>query len=429
MVPNIATLVCGNDYRYSTLGRKPEGSLISYGFSRPLTEFEWDILRRYTRRVRSLGDDCGLGRKSIQILSLTVEPLFPNLRHLKCKYTRKTAPLLLLPFPFLTSLDVDVANLRLFPTFVKSFIKFLPNLRKLSIHVYELEVRCMDALTHLSCMCALTRLDLGFTNMLPIPSDPPLVLPNIHYLTLNCPFLEPTSRFLSQTQLRSIKYFYVTIEDCPSREELSRFFDSVQASGFGHVVKRFKLDQNVFLSDIISRNVRTVLGLEDLRPLLAFSKLHHVKLNIPWKVGLTDADLLTLASAWPRLKHLLINEDWGWSTRGGITPNGLLRLLQRCRWLYRVALAIDTRGFTELPLSSASLGTTFRPRWFYIDILDSVIEAESVPAIATFFIGITPRSFPLICAWMGHGMGVPETVSQVYRDRWDDTYRRVILRD
>ncbi|KAG6377248.1 hypothetical protein JVT61DRAFT_1308 [Boletus reticuloceps] len=101
-----------------------------------------------------------------------------------------------------------------------------------------------------------------------------------------------------------------------------------------------------------------------------------------WNVGLTDSYVLALATAWPWLEVLLINEEWGWNLQCGITPGGLVRLLQTCQSLLGLALALDTRGYTEPPSSEvlASFQSTLLPA-FSVDILDSSIEAESMPAI------------------------------------------------
>ncbi|KAF8443666.1 hypothetical protein L210DRAFT_810366, partial [Boletus edulis BED1] len=84
-----------------------------------------------------------------------------------------------------------------------------------------------------------------------------------------------------------------------------------------------------------------LLGFEDLQPCLVFSNLRVMDINVGWNVDLTDGDLLTLASAWPCLEDLSINMDGGWNTAAGITPNGLLRLLESCRSLKSAALVID----------------------------------------------------------------------------------------
>ena len=72
------------------------------------------------------------------------------------------------------------------------------------------------------------------------------------------------------------------------------------------------------------RSEAVLLYLEDLWPFMAFSNLHHLELNVECNMYLTDNDLLTLASAWPRLESLQINSDRGWKLQCGITPGGLV---------------------------------------------------------------------------------------------------------
>ena len=65
--------------------------------------------------------------------------------------------------------------------------------------------------------------------------------------------------------------------------------------------------------------------------------------------------LLTLAVAWPRSECLAIDERCGWDTPSGITPDGLVQPLQKCRPLVRISVAVDTRGYTKfLPSPSGA---------------------------------------------------------------------------
>ena len=86
--------------------------------------------------------------------------------------------------------------------------------------------------------------------------------------------------------------------------------------------------------------------------------LREVLLDVGWNMGLMNNALRTLALTWPHLETLFVNEIWGWNTLCGITSNGLVQLLQACRSLRQVSLALDTRGYTELPpiRSLADLG-------------------------------------------------------------------------
>ncbi|KAF8550074.1 hypothetical protein OG21DRAFT_1514495 [Imleria badia] len=432
----------------------PEASRQSrkYSFSRPLTQTEWNILRSYTCRIQSIQDfNGGLDQKSLTILSNppTTELLFPNLRYLHYKYSLRTQTinLLHLPLPSLISLNVNCENPRWFQDSLESFSEFSPNIRKFSLYVGQSDVafsklvsRCIcrwrnlqtvicplisldvDTLVHLSCMPALTQLHLALSATLPV-SDSPLFFSNLHHMTSRSKSLEAITRLLSQIRLPTIMNFTAIIPGCPSIQELSSFLVGIWASSAGYTIERLTLYQ---LSPLPSNNIRSeapLLGLEDLWQCTAFSSLRHLQLDIEWNVGLADSELLALTSAWPHLEHLSINVDLGWNTPGGITPNGLLQLLQKCPSLNDIALAIDTRGYTELPSSGllASLGLTL-PRTIYLNVLDSIIEAESVPAIAAFF-ACTPRSQFCFHAWLGRELVKPPGW-KAYGCRWMDVSRR-----
>ena len=135
-------------------------------------------------------------------------------------------------------------------------------------------------------------------------------------------------------------------------------------------------------------------------------------------MGLADSDLLTLTSAWPRLTRLVINDYWGWSTPGGITPNGLVQLLWACPLLHTVTLAVDTRGFTELPPSLMDVGSTLGQRFLHINVLCSVIEAESVPAVVAFYAGFGARALVSLEVSSWRVEGADAAMWEVYKVRW-----------
>jgi hypothetical protein len=356
--------------------------------------------------------------------------------------------LLYLPLPSLISLSIALVpkNLYVFQDSLQSFSKFSPDIRRLCIRTRQPDatlsnffssyicrwrnlqtVVCaqvsldVDALVHLSRMPALTRLTFMLSATLRdqiAPSDPPLFFSNLHEVTLHSKFLDPISRLLSRIRLPAITDFTAFIESRPSRQDVTSFLASVQTSGVSNTIQSLQFTQLPRLPSTVRDVLR--LGLEDLLPCIAFSNLRRLDLDIEWLVGLRNSELLVLASAWPQLENLLINKVWGWNRNrgGGITPDGLLQLLQTCRSLSQIALAIDTQGYTELPPrgSSASLGLTLPPT-FYIDVLDSIIEVESVPAVTAFFAGIAP------CAWNCQLASESPDVEE-YTNRWIDVFRR-----
>ncbi|KAF8439808.1 hypothetical protein L210DRAFT_3540386 [Boletus edulis BED1] len=410
-------------YTLSPLARcLPEASHKSssgdYSFHRPLTQIEWDILRSYTRRVRSIDMEVGLtgtGLSRTSLISLSkppgAEPLFSNVRYLRFQYTPEDKHLLLLPLPSLRVLVIHLADQRSFERSLKSFAKISPNLTRLLIYPYHdasnvdvdhVDPRIICRWQNLQTVCNM-RLDV------------------ITLLSLYSQLLDPIIRLLSQIRLPAISDVSAFVEFRPSRRDLSSFLAGVQTSGSAHAVRTLWLAQHFNPCHAYVPEDRPVLVLEDLRPYMEFSNLRCINLAIEWKVDLTDSELLALASKWPHLEKLLINTEWGWNTQGGITPNGLLQLLQACRLLTRIALAIDTRGYTEIPPSPASLGLTLA-RLSFINVLDSLIEEECVPAITAFFLGVLPRSKCCFLAWNESAMNWNRDVCQTH---WDDVCRQI----
>ncbi|KAF8135801.1 hypothetical protein EV363DRAFT_1429498 [Boletus edulis] len=397
-----------------------------YSFDRSLTQREWDILRDYTRRIRSIFiEDVGtLDQESLNRLSKppTTESLFPNLCDLRFQYTHKTTSLLLLPLTSITSPHVELS--------LELLAKISPSLRTLFIDLQVVVCHriCLSVITlaHLSRTPALTQLDFRLRDTLPeqtSPTDPPLVFSNLHTSTIFSPSLGLVSRLLSRTRLPAITKLTVGMGHCPSNQDLSSFLAIIQTSGVGQTIQDLRLIQDYSSSRKVPLKDRPLFGLEDLAPCMAFSHIRTIKFDVEYQVHMTDSQLLTLVSAWPRLEQININQSRGWNTRGGVTPNGLLQLLRTKHSLYRVTLAIDTRGYTETnipPSHGRILPRAFR----LIGVVDSFIEAESVPAMAAFFAGVVSPCEYLCHAW-GKRALKDSTNADVYKDRWEDVYKRV----
>ena len=369
-----------------------------------------------------------------------------------CEYEKKTMPLLHLPLPSLAFLDVKFESPHSFQDSLASFPKFSPKLRRFFIRMPQLKdtfstigpnyicrwrnlcsLICpqvaldLNALAHLTQMPALTRLTFALSNTLPA-SDSPHLFSNLHELTLHSKSLDPISQLFSQTRLPVITKIIAHIDNSPSKQEFASFFASIPPSNADHTIKSLQLTQTIPMGVILAPDSEPPsLGLEDLRPCMVFGDLRHIELNIKCHIGLTDSQLLTLASAWPKLEDLLINADWGWDSPRGITLDGLVRLLQSCRSLRGFALALDTQGYTEWHPSQApaSLGLTFPPG-FSIDVVDSIIAPESVSAVATFFSGIATCVESGFCfrAWDGTPMARFEG-SEGFIERWEDVSRQL----
>ena len=409
---------------------------------------EWDILRGYTRRIRSLTTD-RVNKESIKILSNppTTESLFPNLRCLRCAYADGIVPLLHLPLPSLISLDLNFMSVPVIQGYLASSPSFSPDFSTLSITLeqrnYRGHVYCkigahflrrwqnlqallchhialdMDALAHLSRLPALTQLNFVLNETMPV-SDSPLLFSGLRIMELRCKSLAVAQSFLSQARLPAVVCFTTVVLQCPSQNHLSSFLTNIETSGASHTIQQMWLRDMFDDSDPGTNPL--VLDLDSLRPSMALSNLRSIHLDMLEDVVLSDNDLLLLASSWPHLEQFWINQSRGWNTSGGITPNGLVQLLQTCPSLSRIALAMDTHGYTGFRQSSEGFRLRILAHTIEIDVLDSVIEVDAVPAMAAFFASIVPRSNLSFNHW---DCGSTNRDRKVYRRRWDDVFRRV----
>ncbi|KAF8441649.1 hypothetical protein L210DRAFT_3537794 [Boletus edulis BED1] len=399
----------------------------SYAFHRSLTQIEWDILRSYTRRIRSINlveDMPRIDHKCfLDLLKHPMtEPLFPNVRKLYIQYPGDKH-MLLATLPSLMSLDIRLANLSFHPYHDETVDmgcidpKFICHWRNLqSIDCSEMPLD-MTTLVHLSRLPALVNLSFTLPSTLPdqiSSSDSPLIFSNLKQLLLHSEFLSPVSHLLSKIRLPAVTDLAACIDFRPARQDLSLFFANVWTSGSPRTIQALRLIQPYNWGETSVPGDRPVLGLEDLRLYVPFSNLRWIQLDIEWKIDLTDSELLTLVSTWPCLEELSINTEWGWNTLGGITPNGLLQLLHSCPLLTWIAVPIDTRA--EIPPSPTSLG--FLPPQCTINFVDSFIEEESVPAIAAFIASLMASSQLHFHAWSSYGMIAP--YRDVCRERWRD---------
>lgn len=177
----------------------------------------------------------------------------------------------------------------------------------------------MDALVHLSRMPALTQLEFALSAIL-LAADSPLSFSNLHKMRLQSKSLHPISHLLSLIRLPTITDFTARIDDCPSRRELVSLFAGVQTSNTSGTIKHLALNQSSSLRISVFHSEPLLLCFEDLLPCMTLGNLSCLTLDIGWNVGLTETNLLQLASAWSHLEMLFINESFGWNTLSGITP-------------------------------------------------------------------------------------------------------------
>ena len=349
----------------------------------------------------------------------TPDPMFPNVRVLHWQFRRKTIPLMHhFVVPSLTSLEIDFKVVPPFHSFPYSLSDLCPNIKNVRIHIHRpwtqvgseeaisalvrrwgnlQVVICWDikldsdALSHLSRSCSLTNLAFESNAVVAdhiTSSDSMLRFSKLRELEIASQSLEPTSRLLTHTLLPAIETLVVDIDSCPPKHVIKSFFIGVQKSCHRYSLINLTLFHDRFVRPTTNHGLEWYhLTFDDIRPCMAFDQLRLLEINVASTVNLTDDELLQLASACPRVERLLINEEWGWNFGGGITPDGLLQLLQILRSLSYFCLAIDTSGYTRPSpaLESARTAGFVAPIPLHVNVVDSIIQPESVDALAYFF--------------------------------------------
>jgi len=254
-------------------------------------------------------------------------------------------------------------------------------------------------------------------------SDSMLHFSKLRELEVSSQSLEPISRLLTHTLLPAIEILTVFIDRCPSKHVIKSFLIGIQKSCHRHSLISLRLIQTRSPSSTNHGLERYHLTLDDIRPCMAFDQLRCLEINVASTVNLTDDDLLQLASACPRVERLLINEEWGWKSGGGITPDGLLQLLQILRSLRYFCLAIDTSGYTRpSPALESARTAGLVPRIpLSVNVADSIIHPESVDALADFFGGIMQHTNPSPLYWSTSAMA-DRLDSEFSRKLWEDVF-------
>ncbi|KIK98960.1 hypothetical protein PAXRUDRAFT_823302 [Paxillus rubicundulus Ve08.2h10] len=399
------------------------------GIRRALSESEWGILQSYTRRIRviaSINSPTGqLAETTMQALCYPpmVSPLFPNLYRLKWNDFRpETLPFIRqLAGPKVTNLIIgDLTSLG------PAELSILGSLRHLCPHVKEVQiltpkndtlptdivsellcswtdlqtVKCRsingNALLHLTTLETLEVLSFTFDrrSFKHVLGTSIFQFPALRRLFITSPALPSLSKMMLQLRV-SIEALFISFGGWPTTQHIHSFVTAMQQSCTQDDMRFIDLRQlDIFDLAVQVPASANPLILGDLFPLACFSNLVSVTLDTGYTVDLRDDDMLALGAAWPSIRLLSINEQRGWRGSSGLTPQGLVRLLQQCKLLRKLCVVIDTIGFSAIPLDRHGpvLSSTC------INVLDSVIEPESVAALAAFLSDVYPF-LKTITAW------------------------------
>ena len=382
------------------------------------------------------------------------DPLFPNLRTLYWQGI-KLIPAVHIAVPSLMSLHLNftrkLRHIEALQDFLDTVETLCPNIKRYQIdlprpHLFHDTIRthmcrqsnleafgCQgvlfdaDTISHFSQMTTLR--SLSFTPVPDVsdwtlPSDSTFVFSTLTHLELRSKSLAEITGLLSCIRLPAVEDLKVTFTIHPSKETVESFIKTILIACSSISLAKIEI-RGVQRSRIfggVTSESRHRLTLEDLRLSIAFINLRHVYINIQWFIGLADDNLLALASAWPHIHSLVINDQWGWRTTGGITLQGLLQLLQKCGPLCELCIAIHTGSFINPP-HGFDMGSLTPPSLLTLNLADSPIRSADFPALVDVFVklGMPGCSFS---AWGGMNM---EDVEEPKR-AWNQVFERVMMR-
>jgi len=246
------------------------------------------------------------------------------------------------------------------------------------------------------------------------------VFPALKSMTLTNTSIVPASKIFTHLRLLALESIHYV--DMFHSKDMIRSLAMALQTACGH-----KLLTNITLDGSISPGPQgaepVTLGLDDVLPFAAFN-LTHMRIELDWSVDLKDTDLLRLASDCPRIESLSINHHFGWRS-AGITPACLVQVLRRCPLLGTFCIVLDTRESQTLtsggPVDPLPSGT----RWV-AELADSVIEADSVPALAAFFGDCVPSDGEFcFSSWDSGRVRTLHPGWQAYEERWKEVDKMV----
>jgi hypothetical protein len=142
-----------------------------------------------------------------------------------------------------------------------------------------------------------------------------------------------------------------------------------------------------------AQHIGSKITLNTLSPLFPFTNLSDIQITLDESVELNDAELRTVAKAWPNLRILrLFERTTTWSPR--VTLFGLLSLLALCPKLEELTLRMDA---SELPIFAQLKDMKPSPHLHSLDVCTSPLK--DVPGMVAFLALAIPRLRSLSFGW------------------------------
>ncbi|KZP23317.1 hypothetical protein FIBSPDRAFT_930633 [Athelia psychrophila] len=295
---------------------------------------------------------------------------------------------------------------------LKDIISFWDRLRTLVIPSTSLTA---SSLPHIALLPYLEELTVELREEIGLSCLEGHAFPALWHLAVYCNSLSMCTKFLQLSQSWTLENVDVTISrnHLDSAETTQAFFKVLQS----HVSNENLSGVSVSSLDLPNASNNHILDIETLAPLLSLPHLGWLNISTPHPFNLCDRDLWKIATAWPELQTLTLGRH-GWGVPSLITPNGLASLLNQCRQLSSLSLAIDASAFDWYQLNDATFVMPHMNLCF-LDLQDS--RLHDARTMAVFLADVVPE-ISVIAAWSQHVRGrhhVSHFEADALARKWD----------
>ncbi|KAJ7607638.1 hypothetical protein DFH06DRAFT_1066622 [Mycena polygramma] len=379
---------------------------------RPIQPSDWDRVRLYAPRIRTLtSGSFSVSLSGIfQALSVSLpEMLFVNLQDLSWHHTgddfyyirlflhptltrisfslssdsaASFLSLLAQKCPELTKLDIESRETSYTSRAVSDFVGGLQRVKELSVNSLDEDI--LERLSRLPTLESLNLRTLPLWASTPCPEAP--TFPVLDELWLTYPDIEPTVQFLGLCRAVPLKSFTVCLTEFVTASETHDLLAAISVGVTPSTLNFLHIDNECDHSD------ETDVSLYLMRPHSIQLLFHFINLTVlsiasPLGFNLGDDDITALARAWPRLVTLELGVRFFIHDDPRTTLLCLHPLAQHCRHLVRLAIALDA---TNVPTPEIDLWTRLPgDSLLYLDVAHSPISSPI--SVARFLSGVFPK--------------------------------------
>ena len=216
-----------------------------------------------------------------------------------------------------------------------------------------------------------------------------LTFSTLRSISLSAESLESIWGFLRHLRLPVIEDLTVSLDTFPTAPDVMSFLAGLRVTCTHDTLRHFTFVLSEYAddpsdSDFGEDSPRYHITFDLLRPLIVFTNIQSISIDLRCCIDLNEEDLLSLAASWPHLEEFAICNGQRWTESSGVTPGGFLQLLEKCRSLKTIHIKFDTRGYTETPQGHPWRGLGM-PKGARLHIHSSPIEEVCIHALGVFF--------------------------------------------